>query len=130
MTTVVLSIDSTDIDSARLDRLTMLLYNDLRALKIIGVHRSEELPLPGGKSGVGQSIGELVLTGGLSAGVVTAVYKVIVAYLDRVKARSVTWTQDGREVTLTGLPPKEQEKMIKLLIAAGGNDQPTDAAEK
>ena len=124
----MLSIDSTDVDPARLDRLTTQLYDDLRSLKIIGVHRPEDAPVPGGKSGAAQSLGELVLTGGLSAGVVTAVYKVIVAYLDRVKARSVTWTQDGREVTLTGLPPREQEKMIKLLISAGGDN--SDAAEK
>ena len=94
------------------------------------VRRAEQEPVEGSKSGVGQSIAELVLTGVLPGAAVTAVYKVITAYRKRAKARSVTWVQDGEEVELTALSGKEQRRMIELLVARKAAPPPSDDEQK
>jgi hypothetical protein len=118
MTDVVLRVDSEDEDPVWLERTTTALFGDLRSLGLVNVGRAlEEVPA-GGKSGVGQSIATLVVSGVLSAGTVTALYKVIAAFLDRTKARSVTWKENGKEIVLTAVSAKDQRAAVELLLAA------------
>ncbi|MGH3863432.1 hypothetical protein [Actinokineospora sp.] len=121
---VTLRVDGGD-DAAGLDRLTTLLFSDLRALGVAKVTRADGVEAHGGKSGTTQSIAELILTGALPAAAITGVYKTVTAFLDRAKARSVTWRQGDQEIVLTALSSDEQRKFIEKL----GETPPRDPAD-
>jgi hypothetical protein len=109
MTDIVLRVDAADRE--QLDRATTALYDDLRALGDVRVRRGDEAAAAGSKSGVAGSIAELLLSGGT----VGAVYRVVVAWLGRSKARSVTWVQGEDKVELTALSGADQRRVIELL---------------
>lgn len=127
MATATLRLDAGDVDARRRSQLTKSLFDELRALHLVTVARSERPAPAGAKSGSGQSIAELVISGVLSASTVGAVAKVISAYIERTKARSVTWVQDGREVTLTGIAKADQSALAAALAEAAKHRP--DAAE-
>ncbi|MCR6484983.1 hypothetical protein M8542_19315 [Amycolatopsis sp. OK19-0408] len=110
MNDVVLRVDAADPDL--LDDATTALYEDLRDLGDVRVGRVEEAAEPGAKSGLGTALGDLVLSGGT----VAAVYRVIVAWLGRSKARSVTWVQGEDKVELTALSGADQRRVIELIV--------------
>lgn len=111
---VTLRVDGGD-DAAGLDRLTTILFGDLRALGVARVSRANGVDAAGSKSGTTQSIAELVLTGALPAAAITGVYKTITAFLDRAKARSVTWRQGDQEIVLTAVSGDEQRAFVERL---------------
>lgn len=113
MTDVVLRVNGEDREE--LDRATTALYDDLRTLGDVQVRRGDEAGGPGAKSGVGGSIAELLLSGGT----VGAVYRVVVAWLGRSKARSVTWVQGEDKVELTAVSGADQRRVIELLAEKG-----------
>jgi hypothetical protein len=117
MATATLRLDAGDVDAQQRNQLTKSLFESIRALHLVTVARAEQAAPAGAKSGTGQSIAELVITGVLSTGTVTAIAKVITAYVERTKARSVTWVQDGREVTLTGIAKADQSALAAALAA-------------
>jgi hypothetical protein len=129
MDEVVLHIYNGDGDASRLDRVTTALYDDLRESGAVRVRRADQDAEAGAKSGVGGSIAELVLTGTLSGGTVTAVYKVIVAWLDRTKARSVTWKDGEKELVLTAVSSKEQRRVFEQLANREPGTTVTRAAD-
>ncbi|KAA2260999.1 hypothetical protein F0L68_19620 [Solihabitans fulvus] len=113
-----LRLDAGDVDDVRRHRLTRSLFDDLRALHLVNIARPELEAPQGARSGTGQGVAELIITGVLSTGTVTAIAKVITAYLDRTKSRSVTWLQDGREVTFTGISQQDQAALAEALAGA------------
>ncbi|WP_436493078.1 effector-associated constant component EACC1 [Actinokineospora sp. HUAS TT18] len=121
-----LRVEGVHADEMILDGLTSALHDDLRALSTVVVRRADSGPAPANsKSGPATSISDLLVTG-LGPAVVLGVYRTIVAYLNRAKARSVTWIQDGREVTLTALSDSAQQKVIEQLAAQEPREKPQD----
>lgn len=109
MRDVVLRVDAEDREL--LDSATTALYDDLRALGDVRVSRGAEAAAAGAKSGLGAALGDLLVSGGT----VAAVYRVIIAWLGRSKARSVTWVQGEEKVELTALSGADQRRVIELL---------------
>jgi hypothetical protein len=89
-------------DPRRLERLTSQLAQDLRAIGEISVRPAVGSAPQGGKSATISQVGSLVLSGLLSAAGLNALRDIIVAYLQRSSAHSITLRAGEREVTLTG----------------------------
>ncbi|MBE1489639.1 hypothetical protein [Plantactinospora soyae] len=89
-------------DPRRLERLTTQLAQDLRAIREISVRPAVAPPQQGAKSATISQVGSLVVSGLLSAAGLNALRDIIVAYLQRSSARSITLRVGEREVILTG----------------------------
>ena len=113
MSEVVLRIDA---DPAQLSRLTTALFQDLRASGLVKVAKGREEAPEGTMSGVGDVL-DLIIKGAFSAGTLGAVTKIVVAYLERTKARSVTWDDGKRKVVFTGIARDDQKALAELLAA-------------
>src|ERR1700716_121255 len=99
MAEATLRLDTGDVDDHRRHRLTTSLFNDLRTLHLVNVHRATRPTPDGAKSDLATEIADLVIKGVFSAGTIAAVCKVITSFIHRTKARSVTWVlKDGRKV--------------------------------
>ena len=90
----------------------------LRELSRAGapVVRAEEAAVEHAKSGVGASLTDLVLTGGLSAAVVSAVASVVVGYIQRGAARGVTLKRGDRSLQVTGASPDDIQKIVEKFL--------------
>ncbi|HEV7907909.1 MAG TPA: hypothetical protein VGP03_07200 [Pseudonocardiaceae bacterium] len=122
MTEVTLRVDGGDVNDARLHQLTASLLKDLRALGLVKVARGEIDAPAGSKSGTAGQIAELVITGLFSASTISTIGKVIIAYVDRTKARSVTWEESDRKVQFTGMSKADQQALTNLLAGHNGTD--------
>ena len=99
MSEVVLRIDD---DPDQLPRLTTALFQDLHSSGLVDVERARAEAPAGAKAGIGADILELIIKGVFSTATVGAVTKIVLAFLERTKARSVTWVSGDKKVVVTG----------------------------
>lgn len=107
----------------QLARQTGSLYRDLRALGVLRVARKPAAAPAGSMAGAAQEIGVLVVSGAFSAAALKAVSNVLVAYVQRSKARGVEWRIGEESGTYTALSAKDQHLLVQAAaarIAAGG----------
>lgn len=75
-----------------------------------------------GTKGVGYDLASLLLGGTLSAATVRTAGKVVVAYLERAKARSVTFRRGDVSVKLAGQSAADQDALLDRLAALVDGD--------
>ncbi|MFC8838670.1 hypothetical protein ACFT8Q_00775 [Streptomyces griseoincarnatus] len=119
----------------QVERQVRSLYRDLRTLGLFNVERKQAPAPAGSMASAGYEIGALVVSGAFSAAALKAMSNVLVAYIQRSKARSVEWEFDGNKGTFQALSAKDQNKLVDVVasrIAAGvsidvGNGEPGDS---
>ncbi|HEY0696677.1 MAG TPA: hypothetical protein VGD43_02580 [Micromonospora sp.] len=94
-------------DPRRLYELTNQLARDLRSIRDVIVDRVTAPAGPDTKSPTVGQIGGLVLSGLLSAAGITALKDIVVAFVQRSGARSVTVRKGDNEVVLTGVSRRD-----------------------
>lgn len=133
---LVLRVDSGPMASdEQVERQVRSLYRDLRTLGLFNVERKQAPAPAGSMASAGYEIGALVVSGAFSAAALKAMSNVLVAYIQRSKARSVEWEFDGNKGTFQALSAKDQNKLVDIVasrIAAGvstdvGNGEPGDS---
>lgn len=123
MTRLTLAIDAEGVDGSRLDHLTRTLQADLRATGLVTVTRPRVDAPEHTRSGTGASIGELVVSGVLSASTMSALARVMVAYIKRTSARSVVIKRGEDEYRFTGLSEDAELELIQHLTAHADADR-------
>ncbi len=104
------------------DRQVRRLYGDLRTLGLLRVERGTVAAPEGSMAGVGHDLAVLVVSGAFSAAAIKAVSNVVVAFVQRSKARSVEWEIDGHQGSFEALSAKDQQALVEAVtarIAAG-----------
>jgi hypothetical protein len=123
---LVLRVDAGPTASdEQVERQARGLYQDLRTLGLFNVERKQAPAPVGSMASAGYEIGALVVSGAFSAATLKAMSNVLVAYIQRSKARSVEWEFDGNKGTVQALSAKDQNKLVEVMaarIAAGGAD--------
>lgn len=116
----------------QIDRQVRSLYRDLRTLGVLRVERKTAAAPDASMAGVGYDLAVLVLSGAFSAAALKAVSNVVVAFVQRSKARSVEWDFDGNKGSFSALSAKDQHALVEVVSAriaasAGGTtSQDTD----
>lgn len=123
MTQLTLTIDPEGVDVSRLHHLTRTLQSDLRATGLVTVSRPEVEAPEDTRSGTGSTIGELVVSGLLSASTMSALASMVIAYLKRTGARAVVVKRGKDEYRFTGLSEDAQRELIDRLVAAADGDR-------
>ncbi|ONI91676.1 hypothetical protein ALI22I_07285 [Saccharothrix sp. ALI-22-I] len=122
MDDLTLTVDAHAADERELHRLSASLLKDIRALGVVNVARAEgEVPVDG-KSGWTPQLTELVITGVLSTSMIATVGKVVIAFVNKAKDRSVKVTKGDKTWSFTGVSKADQHELAQLL-AAGEDDQ-------
>ncbi|MFF5715017.1 hypothetical protein [Streptomyces sp. NPDC012756] len=120
---LVLRVDAGSMASdEQVERQVRGLYRDLRSLGLFNVERKQAPAPAGSMASAGYEIGALVVSGAFSAAALKAMSNVLVAYIQRSKARSVEWEFDGNKGTFEALSAKDQNKLVDVVasrIAAG-----------
>ncbi|MFI9509626.1 hypothetical protein [Nocardia sp. NPDC052566] len=114
MSDVVLTINS-GRDLEWLDEVTDELHTDLRAIGGLSVRRATAAAPDGTKSDVVTQIGQLVTSGGTGGIAVWAVRDVILRFLERTRATSITVKKGDREVTIARPTDKQVDKALEQL---------------
>ncbi|GAA2042166.1 hypothetical protein GCM10009757_05330 [Streptomyces cheonanensis] len=120
---LVLRVDAgTTVSDEQVERHVGSLYRDLRTLGLFNVRRKQTSSPAGSMASTGYEIGVLVVSGVFSAAALKAMSNVLVAYLQRSKARSVEWEFDGHKGSFQGLSGKDQGKLVDVVASriAGG----------
>ncbi|MEU6097266.1 hypothetical protein [Streptomyces sp. NPDC047079] len=104
----------------RTDRQVRSLYGDLKTLGVLHVERGTAPPPPGSMAGAGHDLTVLVLSGAFSAATVKAVSNVVVAFLQRSKARSVEWEIDGTKGAFRALSAEDHHALVEAVTARIG----------
>lgn len=112
---VRLVIDHRNPDPRAMDAAAGALLRELSGAGA-GVHRAPEPAPEGTKSGAAASLTDLVLTGGLSAAVVSAVASVVVGYIQRGAARSVTLKRGDRSLQITGASAEDIRRAVEKFL--------------
>lgn len=128
MTRLTLIIDADGTDAHRLDQLTGTLRSDLVATGLVTVTRPHPTPPPDTRSGAGLSLGELIVSGVLSTGTMSALASVLIAHIRRTGARSVTVRHGEDEFRFTGLSEDAQRDLIDRLTASADRDSTDESA--
>ncbi len=115
MTEVLLVIDHRNPDPGAMDAAARGLERELSRAGA-PVTRAPEASVEHAKSGAGTSLTDLVLTGGLSAAVVSAVASVVVGYIQRGAARSVTLKRGDRSLQVTGASEDDIQKIVEKFL--------------
>ncbi|MFD9002415.1 hypothetical protein ACFV0T_15795 [Streptomyces sp. NPDC059582] len=133
---LVLRVDAGPMASdEQVERQIRSLYRDLHTLGLFNVERKQAPAPAGSMASAGYEIGALVVSGAFSAAALKAMSNVLVAYIQRAKARSVEWEFDGDKGTFQALSAKDQNKLVDVVasrIAAGvsadsGDQEPGDS---
>ncbi|MFJ9760930.1 hypothetical protein [Streptomyces sp. NPDC101149] len=106
----------------QVERQVRSLYRDLRMLGLFNVERKQAPAPADSMASAGHEIGALVVSGAFSAAALKAMSNVLMAYIQRSKARSVEWEFDGNKGTFQALSAKGQNKLLDVVasrIAAG-----------
>jgi hypothetical protein len=106
-----------DGDQRYVSELASGLQEDLLLLDVASVEPLQIDPPPGAKSDAGMAIGAFAVSGALSASLLNAIVKVVVAWLDRSGARAVTLEQGGDRLVLQGVGVRDQRALIANWIA-------------
>lgn len=113
-----LRIDSgPDATAERTDRQVRSLYGDLRTLGLLRVERRTVAAPEESMAGVGHDLAVLVVSGAFSAAALKAVSNVVVAFVQRSKARSVEWEIDGHKGSFGALSAKDQQALVEAVTA-------------
>lgn len=104
-----------DENGTMLDRRCRELADDLRRVRGVAVAPVRVDGTPGTKSGIVELIGTIAVSG-LTVAAVKVIGDVIVAYLNRSGASSITIRQGDKEVVVQGKPSAEQEEMVRRLL--------------
>ncbi len=112
---VGLRVDGGDASASALDRMTAALFGDLRAARVGAVSRPTGTGEQGAKSGLVPLAGELTVSGVVSASV-WLLYRTVVAFVERSKARSVTVKVGETEVEVTGASKDEVAAALELAV--------------
>jgi hypothetical protein len=115
-----LSIEPDHSDPARLDQLTRQLFQELSAFGGLSIDRPDGEAPEGAKSGIAATIGELLVRGTLSAGAVTALTSVLVAWIKRTGARSITVKRGTDELTVTGMSARDKRTIVDWFTSDSG----------
>ena len=99
------------------DRQVRALYRDLRALGVLRVERKATAAPADSMTGVAYDLGVLVLSGAFSAATLKAVSSVVVAFVERSKARSVDWEFGGNKGSFSALSAKDQHALVEVVSA-------------
>lgn len=99
------------------DRQVRSLYGDLRTLGLLRVERGTVAAPEKSMAGVGHDLAVLVVSGAFSAAALKAVSNVVVAFVQRSKARSVEWEIDGHKGTFDALSAKDQQALVQAVTA-------------
>ena len=99
------------------DRQVRGLYGDLRTLGLLRVERGTVAAPEESMAGVGHDLAVLVLSGAFSAAALKAVSNVVVAFVQRSKARSVEWEIDGHKGSFGALSAKDQQALVAAVTA-------------
>lgn len=102
------------------DRQVRSLLRDLKTLGLLRVERGTAAPPPGSMAGAGHDLAVLVLSGAFSAATLKAVSNVVVAFLQRSKARAVEWEIDGDKGSFSALSAKDQHALVEAVTARIG----------
>ncbi|MEV6427348.1 hypothetical protein [Nocardia sp. NPDC051463] len=101
MSDVVLVINSERRrDPEWLDQLADELQQDLRQIRGLAVRKATTSAAPGAKSGALEQIGQLVASGGAIGTTAWAIRDIVIKFLDRTRATSVTVKRGDKEVTI------------------------------
>lgn len=106
-------------DAEQLDELVLSLCDELRLLEeISSVRRVPAGDVPPGTRGVpAESVTCLILSGAFSAGTLGALTRVLIEWIRRCGARSVTLVEDGDRLELHGLTRSDQQELISAWIS-------------
>lgn len=99
------------------DRQVRSLYKDLRTLGLLRVERGTAAAPEKSMAGVGHDLGVLVVSGAFSAAALKALSNVVVAFVQRSKARSVEWEIDGHKGSFGALSAKDQQALVEAVTA-------------
>ncbi|HEY3504369.1 MAG TPA: hypothetical protein VGN37_16490 [Actinocatenispora sp.] len=124
MGTIRLELDAGPVRPAELDRACGDLADDLRRVRHVAVTRAPGTAVDGAKSPLADSLDTLLLTGTFSVAVVRAVRDVLLAYLKRGQARSVTVERGGARMVVTVASDEEVAAVTSQLDAILGADAP------
>ena len=113
-------------DPGRLDELGRQLARDLRAVGRLAVDPVRAEPSRMAKSAVTDEIGYWIVSGLFSAATVRAVRDVIVAYLERTRARAVRVRVGEREVTIEGASATDLTAVTQLLTTLVPAEPPAE----
>ena len=101
MSDVLLAIDpGRGRGGDRLDELVGELQDDLCEIRGVDARRVTTGARPGEKSGAVEQLGQLLLTGGAVGTATWAIRDVVLRFLERTRAESVTIKKGEREITI------------------------------
>lgn len=111
-----LLVDVNEAEPRRLDEAARTMGEDLRR---VGVRADLEAAAVsgGGKSGQGMLVGSLVVTGVLSGTALNAIAKVVVAFVNRAAARTVTIVDGDQRITLKAASGSGQRVALDAWLA-------------
>jgi len=112
---VLVDVVGDGTDPVRLDALARQLAEDLRRVAPLRVRPATGPAAAGSKSPTLQQVGAFLISGVFSAVTVRAVRDVVLAFLDRAKAREVHVKVGDREVTVTGASRAELAALTSQL---------------
>jgi hypothetical protein len=113
-----LRIDSgPEATAEQTSRQVTSLYRDLRTLGVLSVERKTAAAPSGSMAGAGYDLAVLVLSGIFSAAAAKSVSNVLIAYLQRSKARAVEWEFDGHKGSFSALSTKDQHALVEVVAA-------------
>jgi hypothetical protein len=133
MDELVLRVDAGDeAPEEQVERQARALYRDLRTLGLFNVERRKAPAPDGSMASAGYEIGALVVSGVFSAAGIKSLSSVLVACIERSKARSVQWEFDGDKGSFDALSAKDQSRLVDAVAArisagaTGANDGGAD----
>ncbi|MGY1763564.1 hypothetical protein ACI79G_06665 [Geodermatophilus sp. SYSU D00779] len=100
-----------------MDDLVRRLQADLRQLNLDDVRRAPLGPAPpGSRAGDVASLTELILTSAGTAGVMSAVTQMLVAWVQRGGSRKAQVTVGDNSLTLEGASTEQQERLLSTFL--------------
>lgn len=121
MTLHLLIDDDVETSLRNKENAGQLLVADLRRARVT-VGPAPVQMLSGAKSGATNSMADLVVTGVLSGTAVTAAAGVIVAFIQRGSARSITVEKNGEKLVLTAVSVATQREIIERFLQPGSDE--------
>jgi hypothetical protein len=115
MPTLQVAVNGNGVTGVALDKLTQQLAADLNSVSRIAAKPAAGTADAGTKSQFAQDIGILVVSGVFSAATVKAIRDVIVAYVERTKARSVILRRGDSELEITAVSAQELAAVTERL---------------
>lgn len=97
------------------ERAGQMLLNDLRRVRV-PAEPAEAPSEAGAKSGWGANLAELIIGGVMTGATVTAVTSVILAFVQRGTARSVTLVDGDRSIVVEAASREDQRMLLEQFL--------------